>query len=433
MMVPTPSSFAEQLLDLALRSGAESAEVFVERSFQHPVLFESNVLKQIETRNSEGTALRLWVQGRPGVAVAYGSLQPEKLVETAIALSQLNEPEPIELTDLAPEICHVQLGQSVVVPQLIDWGIMALDRLLNEFAELQCVLELEHEGTTTELLNSQGLTCQHTNQTLSIYGAAEWIRGEDLLCIEAEQTQRDTLDIPRYVHSLTERLRWSQNQSRSPMGRFPVLFTGKAAELLWLTVEAALSSKRVLEGASPWSNRLCEPIVSPELTLLQDPNFGPFGRPFDDEGITTRRVEFIQKGILQLFYTDRTLGRQLGCGSTGNGFRPGLERYPSPGLFNLIIAPGQHSFDALLALMGNGLIVDQFLGDVGSISGDFAINIDLGFRVKNGKILGRVKDTLVSGNVYQALTQAIALGNDADWHGSCYTPSILIESLSVTA
>jgi PmbA protein len=47
--------------------------------------------------------------------------------------------------------------------------------------------------------------------------------------------------------------------------------------------------------------------------------------------------------------------------------------------------------------------------------------------------MGRVKDTLVSGNVYQALTQVIALGNDAEWHGSCYTPSILIEGLSITA
>jgi PmbA protein len=432
-MVPTPASFAEQLLDLAQRSGAEAAEVFVERSLQRPVLFESNDLKQIETRNSEGTALRLWVEGRPGVAVAYGALPPEKLVETAIALSDLNQPELIEMTNLQPTVSHAQYGQSIEVPQLIDWGTTVLDHLLNEFADLQCILELEHETTNTELLNSQGLACYHTSQTLSIYGAAEWVRGEDLLCIEAEQTQRETLDLPRYTHSLIERLRWSQDQSLSPVGRLPVLFTGRAAELLWLTVEAALNSKRVLEGASPWSGRLCEQIISPELTLLQDPNLGPFGRPFDDEGIATRRLAFIQNGILQIFYTDRTLGRQLGSGSTGNGFRPGLERYPSPGLFNLIIAPGNHSFDALLKQMDNGLIVDQFLGDVGSISGDFAINIDLGFRVKNGKIMGRVKDTLVSGNVYQALTQVIALGNDAEWHGSCYTPSILIEGLSITA
>jgi PmbA protein len=259
------------------------------------------------------------------------------------------------------------------------------------------------------------------------------VRGEDFLCVEAEQTRQATLDIAEFVEGIAARLRWAKSRSAPPLGRMPVLFAGKAADLLWTTVEAALSSKRVIEGASPWSDRLCEPVISPLLTLRQDPHIGPFGCPFDDEGISTRRVEFIREGELQLFYTDRTTGQQLGCGSTGNGFRPGLERYPTPGLFNLIVAPGADSFDALVAEIQDGLIVDQFLGDSGSISGDFAISVDLGYRVKKGKIVGRVKDTLVSGNVYEALNQVIALGNDAAWHGSCFTPSILVNGLSVTA
>jgi PmbA protein len=52
--------------------------------------------------------------------------------------------------------------------------------------------------------------------------------------------------------------------------------------------------------------------------------------------------------------------------------------------------------------------------------------------VRNGKILGRVKDTMVSGNVYTALLQLQAIGQDADWNGACYTPSVLLEGLSVT-
>jgi PmbA protein len=97
-----------------------------------------------------------------------------------------------------------------------------------------------------------------------------------------------------------------------------------------------------------------------------------------------------------------------------------------------MVSPGKDSFEDLVAQIQDGLIVDQFLGDSGSISGDFAISVDLGYRVKKGKIVGRVKDTLVSGNVYEALNQVIALGNDATWHGSCYTPSILLDGLSVT-
>ncbi len=429
------SSFAKQLIDAALKAGAEAAEVFTEHSINRPVLFEANVLKQIETRDSEGISLRLWVEGRPGLAVTYGEIEPKRLVETAIALSQLNEPEQIELTAVPPEVVCGEYGKSVEVQQLIHWGKTALSGLLatDLKKDLQCVLELDAETSTTALLNSEGLSCRYISHMNSVYGSAEWVRGEDFLCVEAEQTRHTTLDIPDFVEGIAARLRWAKSRSASPMGRMPVLFAGKAADLLWTTVEAALSSKRVIESASPWSDRLCEPVVSPLLTLLQDPHIGPFGCPFDDEGISTRRVEFIREGELQLFYTDRTTGRQLGCGSTGNGFRPGLERYPTPGLFNLIVVPGDDSFEALVEEIQDGLIVDQFLGDSGSISGDFAISVDLGYRVKKGKIVGRVKDTLVSGNVYDALNQVIALGNDAAWHGSCCTPSILVNGLSVTA
>ncbi|HEY9825397.1 MAG TPA: TldD/PmbA family protein [Stenomitos sp.] len=433
-VLPTIFEVAQQVLDCSRRAGAGTAEVFIERSLHRPVLFEANILKQIETRDSEGIALRLWVDDRPGMAVAYGEFQPEDLVETAIALSKLNEPEQIELTVSPPEVQDGLYGESVEVQQLIDWGHTALSQLLTrEFRDLQCVLELDSEIATTALLNSEGLTCHYTERTLSIYGAAEWVRGEDFLCVEAEQTQRYPLDIQQFTTSIAERLRWAKRRSKSPRGHVPVLLTGRAAEVLWTTVEAALNSKRVLEGASPWSGRLGEPIISPNLTVFQDPQIGPFGCPFDDEGTTTRRADLIRDGVLQLFYTDRATGRILGSGSTGNGFRPGLERYPSPGMFNLMVAPGLDDFEAIVAKMEDGLIVDQILGDAGSISGDFAVNVDLGYRVKKGEIVGRVKDTLVSGNVYAALNQVTALGKDTVWHGSYCTPSVLVEGLSVTA
>ena len=53
-------------------------------------------------------------------------------------------------------------------------------------------------------------------------------------------------------------------------------------------------------------------------------------------------------------------------------------------------------------------------------------------RVENGQIIGRVKDTMVAGNAYTALKQVVELGGDADWNGSCYTPSLIVEGLSIT-
>jgi PmbA protein len=39
---------------------------------------------------------------------------------------------------------------------------------------------------------------------------------------------------------------------------------------------------------------------------------------------------------------------------------------------------------------------------------------------------------MVSGNVYTALKQIVAVGADIDWNGPCYTPSLIMEGLSVT-
>lgn len=77
--------------------------------------------------------------------------------------------------------------------------------------------------------------------------------------------------------------------------------------------------------------------------------------------------------------------------------------------------------------------MDQILGGGADISGDFSINVDLGYGVKNGVITGRVKDTMVTGNVYQVLKEVIALGNDSRWIDSCLTPSLLVEGLSVNS
>ena len=424
-------TLAEELLDLAAKSGAEAAEVYQSRSLSRPVYFEANRLKQLESSQSEGTALRLWRDGCPGLAVAYGSVAPQAMVERAISLSHLNEPEPIELgSDSKPK--YPDLGEAVPVEQLVDWGKQTIALIRDAYPEVLVSAEWDSDVEATRLVNSQGLDCHYTDTTLGCYVSTEWVRGDDFLSVSDGQTQRGSLHPEKIASQILQRLGWACENVSSPTGRVPVLFTSKAADMLWGTIQAALNGKQVIEKASPWSDRIGQPVVAAALTLSQEPEQGPFSCPFDDEGTPSVPLIFIQNGILQHFYCDRTTGRQLGTGTTGNGFRPGLESYPTPGLFNLLIQPGSGSLLDLIQQLGDGLIVDQMLGGGGSISGDFSINIDLGYRVHNGQIVGRVKDTMIAGNVYTALKQLVALGGDADWNGSCYTPSVIVEELSTT-
>ncbi len=422
-------TLAEHLLELAIKSGAEAAEVYQSRSLSRPVFFEANRLKQVETSESEGTALRLWRDGRPGLTVAYGCVSPQTMVERALALSRISIPEPVDLVkNYRPN--YPDIGKSVSLEVLVNWGKQAIALIRDVYPDVLCNSDWECDVETTRLCNSAGLDCYYTDTTLSSYMAAEWVKGDDFLSVADGETQRDILHPQKLADQILQRLDWSINNVPPPMGRVPVLFTSKAADMLWGTVQAALNGKRILELASPWVERLGQQVISPSLTLYQDPQAGPYSCPFDDEGIPTTTVVFIQNGILQNFYGDRTTANKLGINSTGNGFRPSFGSYPSPGLFNFLIQPGSASLQELIHQMDDGLIVDQMLGGGNGISGDFSINVDLGYRVKNGEIIGRVKDTMVAGNVYTVLKQLVALGSDADWNGSCYTPSLIVEGLS---
>ena len=395
-----------------------------------PVFFEGNRLKQLESCQSVGTALRLWQDNRPGLAVAYGKIEPELLIDKAIALSQLNKRETIEL---APprQTTHDLTSESTSVEELIAVGEKEIAKLREEYPELICSAELEFEQESTTILNSQGLNCHYQESGLSYSLGAELIRGEDFLGIFDGGYSKTELNLDPIVEQIIQRLDWAKHNVDPPQGNVPVLLTANAAILLWSTVSSALNGKRVKEASSPWSHLQQELVISEKISLSQQPDLQPYDCPFDDEGMPTQKLNLITNGVLNQFYSDRTIARELKVNPTGNGFRPSLDSYPNPALVNLIVASGNDSFTQLITKLDNGIIVDQMLGGGADISGDFSVNVDLGYRVENGKITGRIKDTAIAGNVYQILKQIVALGNDATWNGSCYTPSVIAQGISV--
>ncbi|MEM9509356.1 MAG: TldD/PmbA family protein, partial [Cyanobacteria bacterium P01_E01_bin.35] len=351
----------DSLLQLTSRRGIKHAEVYQVTSQSQPVFFEGNRLKQLESCQSVGTALRLWQDNRPGLAVAYGKIEPELLIDKAIALSNLNQPETIELAS-DRQATHNLAGVSTSVTDLIEIGNQAIDKLREEYPELICSAELEFEQETTALINSQGLDCYYYESGLSYSLGAELVRGEDFLGIFDGEYSREKLDLDPIIEQIIRRLDWAKKNVAPPQGNVPVLLTANAATLLWDTVSSALNGKRVLENSSPWSRRQHKLIVSELLSLSQQPGLQPYDCPFDDEGMLTQNLNLVIDGVLKQFYCDRTTANKLNLKPTGNGFRPSLDSYPSASLVNLIIAPGNNSFTELLNQLDNGIIVDQMLG-----------------------------------------------------------------------
>ncbi len=425
----------EQLIELALKLGATAAEVYVSNSQSCPVYFEANRLKQLENISSEGIALRLWKDRKPGVAIAYGDIEPETLVKKALAISALNESEEIYLNSAGsnyesfPETQLSQVNQA----QLISCGEQAIAQITNIYPEVICSSQWEFNFESMRLVNSLGLDCSFSDRTVDGSISAELVRGEDFLNIWQSRTERENFDPNLLTAPILKHLQWSEQNAIASNGKVPILFTSKAADTLWGIVAEACSGRHLRQKTTPWLEKLNQLVISPAITLSQNPTLGIYSLPFDDEGTPTQSVTWIDQGILKGFYGDRRTAAELNLNLTGNGFRNGLGSYPQPSMFNLIVNAGTGELSDLISTISDGILIDQILGDPPDLSGDFSINVDHGYRIKQGEIIGRVKDTMVSGNAYTALNHLIQLGGDRTWQGSLYTPSLIVDGLSVTS
>jgi len=79
--------FASDVLNSARRK-AEQAEVFSASSRATTIQFEANELKQVETKEGNSIALRIFREGRIGFAIASGGGGWEALVDMAVETSQ---------------------------------------------------------------------------------------------------------------------------------------------------------------------------------------------------------------------------------------------------------------------------------------------------------------------------------------------------------
>jgi PmbA protein len=105
-----------------------------------------------------------------------------------------------------------------------------------------------------------------------------------------------------------------------------------------------------------------------------------------------------------------------------------------PAISSFIISEGDVSFEDMVKDIKEGLVVEHLIGaEQGNLlGGDFGGNVLLGYKVENGEIVGRVKDTMISGNVYQVLEGLLGIGREARWvDGILRTPPLYCPCISV--
>jgi PmbA protein len=99
-----------------------------------------------------------------------------------------------------------------------------------------------------------------------------------------------------------------------------------------------------------------------------------------------------------------------------------------------VLEPGDASMADMLRGIEHGILVEDVLGGGQSnvLAGEFSVNVDLGFLVRKGEIVGRVKDCMLAGNVFDVFNRIRALGSEQEVHASLVAPPVCFDAVSVS-
>ena len=431
----------EEILSLAEKV-ADQAEVYIASVKETPVGFEANRLKQIRTRQSTTIALRLIKGGRLGFAASSRLDNPQALVEAALETTQFGARARFELPSALdyplvniydPEV------EKVSLEQMVQMGQSLIDKVRAHTPELLCDARVNKATVSVQIVNSKGGRSSYKKSLFSIGLDGNLIRGTDILFVEETQNScHPVLEYHDLAESVIKQLELAKNLAQINSGNFPVIFTPRGvANGLMAPLAVAFNGKLVLQGASPLGQRKGECIFDPRFSLWDDATqpYRPHSSPCDDEGIPCRRLPLIERGVVSHFFYDLQTAGLANTQSTGHGSRAtgGL---PIPMASALIVEEGDMSFENMVNDMKEGLVVEVLMGaEQGNLlAGDFSGNVLLGYKVERGEFVGRVKDTMVSGNIYSALRQLTALGNKSMWVGAALkTPPLYFSSLAVAS
>jgi len=212
--------------------------------------------------------------------------------------------------------------------------------------------------------------------------------------------------------------------------RVPVVFDSETAGSLMGNLCSAVSGYSLYKGASFLADQLDKSLAPEYVTVYDDGRVvgGLGSRPFDGEGLPTRKTTVVERGILKSYLLDTYSGRKLGLASTGNASRSVGEN-PSVGPTNFYLAPGTKTAQDIIKTVKQGLYVTDLIGfGINMVTGDYSRGA-AGFWIEGGELAYPVEEITIAGNLKDMFAGIEMIGSDLVFRGRIASPTVKIAEM----
>lgn len=212
----------------------------------------------------------------------------------------------------------------------------------------------------------------------------------------------------------------------------PVIFDPDAARSILGMLAGCVMGSTIWRKSSYLVGREGTEVASSLVTVIDDPLIkrAPGSRPYDGEGLASRKNVVVEKGVLRTYLCDSYSARKLNRESTGNAARGGSAGV-SCSTTNFILEPGTDSNAAIVKGTKRGLYVTEMMGfGFNAVTGDFSRGA-AGFWIEDGELAFPVSEVTISLNVDDLWKRIDAVGSDLDLRTATAAPTIRVAKMTV--
>jgi PmbA protein len=432
----------EQLLGMA-RKICDSAEIYSIDYADNSVFFENAKLNNTDSKFQSGLSLRIIKDGKLGFAYTRNLTDRQEFLQNALDSLKGGVGAGFDFP-LTKKLPRLDIFDSSLESLSAEKMVEECDRVCDLFkSKTDAEIEMAASAHTGNLriINSAGTDVSMKSSGYEIFGHIIY-PGTGVGIWRAFMDKGFGMMPDELVNEMIDLYKKTSKVLEPKGGKMKVLFMTSSQITFNWRILSGISSKTVYEKVSPVAGRIGEKIFDEKITIHDDPlnDKLPGARCFDDEGVACKPLTVVENGVLKSFFYDLDHAKKMNVQPTGHGYRTtrwGGDRLtlkPVPALSHMTIKPGKKSFAELVKSIDRGIIIENALGfHSGNIpNGDYSVGVNPGFYVENGEIIGRVKDAMVAGNIYETLKNVVDVGDKLyPCSDGARVPVILCDKVSV--
>ncbi len=434
----------EKLFDY-ISSKVDDAELFQKKDNILTIEIKQGKIKAVDGKNVIGLSLRMNKDNKPGSAVST-SLEDLSIVDRAITSSLYKNDDTylFKSTEAEEVNCYDSDLAEMTAEELIAKGNHLSQRIKAIDDSVTFMITIERTLSEVAMMNTAGLNDCYNKSVLKIAIATMSEAG----FIQGSYTKNYSKLFEISDEKLKEILnnhKISNKTFEIESKKMPVVFTGKAMGALMTRLLAGVNGEFIAKGVSPIASKVGEQIAAPCFNVADDGRLshGFSTMKFDDEGTPTQRTSIIENGILKNVLVSVATEEKLEAKATGNSikttmFSKEIEDKPAIDSTNFMITPGELTDEEIIKSIEYGILVDTVMGThTGNIpAGEYALNVSIGYLIEKGKIVGKILDTMVSGNIYDDLFKIESVGKNLElmhvvFYPMGYAPMVKFNDINV--